>query len=97
MKKLILFAATMFMVCSCKTNDIHIVAQYDNVLYRINHNDGSLYIVYDYEETETMVIGGKEYETKNYAVARAFLLDESISNTFYFRENAPDLLVQWYH
>ena len=99
MKKLLLLLPLLpFLLLGCSSNKkIEIVARYENVLYNISRENGELTVIYDYTEENGVVIFNNEYKTMNYTYARYLTLDDNLSNVFFIRKNAPDLLVAYYH
>lgn len=99
MKKLLLLLPLLpFLLLSCSLNKkIEIVARYENVFYNISKETGELTVYYEYQENDDVIIMNKEYKTMNYTYARYLTLDDNLSNIFFIRKNAPDLLVAYYH
>ena len=85
-----------FLLASCNPQ-IKIISRYENVLYNISKENGELTVVYDYIEENGVVKYNNEYKTMNYTYARYLTMDNSLSNVFFIRKNAPDLLVIYYH
>lgn len=96
MKKLLLLLPLL--LCGCNSNkEIKVIARYENVFYNISKENGELTVYYDYVESEEIVVIQKEYKTMDYVYARFLTLYDDLSNVFFIRENAPDLLVAYYH
>ena len=98
MRKIILLPLLLLGLVGCSNEkQIEIIARYENVLYNISKETGELTVYYNYKEDEDIAYGGKEYKTMNYTYARFLTLDDNLSNAFFIRKNAPDLLVAYYH
>ena len=99
MKKLLLLPILLLTCCSTQSEEIEVIARYENVYYNIAPETGELTVVYGYYENkdEGVLYNAKEYKTMNYVYARFLSVDTEKSNAFYIRRNAPDLLVAYYH
>lgn len=77
--------------------EVEIIARYENVLFDISKETGELTVAHDYYEGKIVIIHGKEYKTMNYVYVRYYTTDDELSNVFFIRKNAPDLLIVYYH
>lgn len=94
-KKLLLLSILLLTACS-SNKQVEIIARYENVLYNISKETGELTVVYNYIEKDNVVYGGSEYRTTNYTYARYLTFDNELSNVFFIRKNASDLLIAYY-
>lgn len=89
MKKILLLCACVCAIaCACSSNNLNnnnvkVLARYENVSYKVDHDTSEL----------TIVCENYVHKTYNYTITRLVKYSMEVDNIFFERYNAPDTLI----